>query len=205
MNVSEQIATSRLVPVVVLDSVEHASPLADALVSGGLPIAEITFRTDCAADCMKAMSQRGDIHVGAGTVCTAEQVDIARDNGATFIVCPGFHEKAVVRSLELGLPVFPGVATPSDIARAMDYGLGTVKFFPAETYGGAKALKAISGPYHQMKFVPTGGINAANVCDYLALDCVTACGGSWMVDRKLVNAGDFSSIEKLTRDAVALV
>ncbi|NWK54712.1 bifunctional 4-hydroxy-2-oxoglutarate aldolase/2-dehydro-3-deoxy-phosphogluconate aldolase [Verrucomicrobiaceae bacterium N1E253] len=204
MNAQATIQDRRIVPVVVLDSVESASPLADALVSGGLPIAEVTFRTPVAAQCMQALSDRGDVLVGAGTVTSAELVDIAHDNGANFIVCPGFHESAVKRSLELGLPVYPGVVTPSDIARAMEYGLEAVKFFPAETFGGVPTLKALAGPYHEMKFIPTGGINSGNISSYLALDSVLACGGSWMVDRKLVNSGEFETIAHLTSEAVQL-
>lgn len=204
MNAEATIRSHRIVPVVVLDTVESASPLADALVSGGLPIAEVTFRTPVAAECMKTLSARGDILVGAGTVTSAELVDIAHDNGANFIVCPGFHESAVKRSLELGLPVYPGVITPSDIARAMEYGLKAVKFFPAETFGGVSTLKALAGPYNEMKFIPTGGINSANIKSYLELDSVLACGGSWMVDRKLVNAGEYQKIADLTTEAVQL-
>lgn len=204
MNAQATIQDHRIVPVVVLDTVESAAPLADALVRGGLPIAEVTFRTPVAAQCMKALSEKGDILVGAGTVTSAELVDIAYDHGASFIVCPGFHETAVKRSLELGLPVYPGVVTPSDIARAMDYGLKAVKFFPAETFGGVATLKALAGPYHEMKFIPTGGINSSNIISYLALDSVLACGGSWMVDRKLVNDGQFDQIANLTAEAVQL-
>lgn len=204
MNAQEIIQSHRIVPVVVLDSVESASPLADALVRGGLPIAEVTFRTSAATESMKALAARGDILVGAGTVTSAELVDIAHDSGANFIVCPGFHESAVKRGLELGLPVYPGVITPSDIARAMEYGLGAVKFFPAETFGGASALKALAGPYHEMKFIPTGGINSSNIKSYLALNSVLACGGSWMVDRKLINAGSFDQIAQLTSEAVQM-
>jgi len=204
MTAQECIQSHRIVPVVVLDSVDAAVPLADALIAGGLPVAEVTFRTPVAAACMKALSSHGGILVGAGTVTSADHVDIARDSGADFIVCPGFHESAVKRSLELGLPVYPGIVTPSDIARAMDYGLEVVKFFPAETFGGVRALKALSGPYHTMRFIPTGGINASNISDYLALPSVLACGGSWMVARQLVNEGKFEEITRLTQDAVSL-
>lgn len=204
MNAQTTIQNHRIVPVVVLDTVESASPLADALVQGGLPVAEVTFRTPVAAQCMKTLASRGDILVGAGTVTSAELVDIAHDNGASFIVCPGFHESAVKRSLELGLPVYPGVITPSDIARAMEYGLKVVKFFPAETFGGVNTLKALAGPYHEMKFIPTGGINSSNILSYLELDSVLACGGSWMVDRKLVNNGEFEKIASLTAAATQL-
>lgn len=204
MTAQEHIQQHRIVPVVVLDSVESAPPLADALIQGGIPIAEITFRTPAAAKSMHALAKRGDILIGAGTVTNAELVDVAHDNGADFIVCPGFHESAVKRSLELGLPVYPGVITPSDIARAMDYGLGAVKFFPAETFGGVKTLQALAGPYHDMKFIPTGGINKSNVKNYLNLNCVLACGGSWMVDRQLINEGAFQQITKLTEEAVQM-
>lgn len=204
MNVEQSIQSHRIIPVIALDSVDDAAPLADALVAGGLPIAEVTFRTEAAAACIKVMAKRGDVLVGAGTITNAEQVEIAHDNGAQFIVCPGFHESAVKNSLELGLPVYPGVLTPSDIARAMDYDLDVVKFFPAEAFGGVTTLKALAGPYQKMRFIPTGGINAGNIQDYLELEQVLACGGSWMVARKLVNEAAFAEITRLTTEAVQL-
>ena len=209
MNVKQaivrQLEDSKLVPVIVLDRAEDASPLAEALIAGGLPVAEVTMRTSAALDAMKEISKYPEVLLGAGTVCTARQVDQAVDCGAKYIICPGMHDEVVVRCQELDVLVIPGVITPSDIARAMDHGLDLVKFFPAEAFGGAKTLKAMAAPYGDMKFVPTGGINAGNVMDYLSMPSVSACGGSWMVERSLIQAGDFSEIESRVRGAVKLI
>ncbi|MCP5538024.1 MAG: bifunctional 4-hydroxy-2-oxoglutarate aldolase/2-dehydro-3-deoxy-phosphogluconate aldolase [Akkermansiaceae bacterium] len=203
--IARQLESHKLVPVIVLDDAKDAAPLAEALVSGGLPVAEVTMRTSAALDAMREISKHPDVLLGAGTVCTAQQVDQAVDCGAKYIICPGMHDEVVVRCQELGVLVIPGVITPSDIARAMSHGLEVVKFFPAEAFGGAKTLKAMAAPYGDMKFVPTGGINEGNVMDYLSMPCVSACGGSWMVERSLIQAGDFSEIESRVRGAVALV
>ena len=195
----------RLVPVIALDNVQQALPLADALVTGGLPVAEVTFRTDAAEASIRAMAQRGGLLVGAGTVLTRDQVDRARDAGAAFVVSPGFNPKVVTRCLELNLPVCPGVSNPTDIEMALDHGLSLVKFFPAEAFGGVATLKAIAAPYKMMRFVPTGGIDAGNVMSYLALPMVLACGGSWMVKPSLYAGGDFSPVVEAVRAAVNLV
>lgn len=202
--VFDVLQSHRLVPVIVLEDAAHAAPLADALVEGGLPVAEVTFRTAAAEASIRAMAQRGGLLVGAGTVLTADQVDRARDAGAAFVVAPGFNPKVVRRCQEVGLPVCPGVATPSDIEQALDHGLTTVKFFPAEALGGLQTLKAVAAPYGMMRFVPTGGIGPENVAEYLAFNKVLACGGSWMVAPKLYAGGDFSPVVRAVRDAVAL-
>ena len=200
-----RLSAGKLVPVIVLDKAEDASPLAESLIEGGLPVAEVTMRTPAALAAMKEIGQHPEVLLGAGTVVTADQVDQAVDAGARYIICPGFHEAVVQRCQELGVLVIPGVITPTDIAKAMSYDIDVVKFFPAEAFGGASTLKAMAAPYGDMRFVPTGGINANNVSSYLEIPSVAACGGSWMVDRKLIQAGDFPKITSLVRDAVALV
>ncbi|BAM04945.1 bifunctional 4-hydroxy-2-oxoglutarate aldolase/2-dehydro-3-deoxy-phosphogluconate aldolase [Phycisphaera mikurensis] len=202
-DVLDLLARHRLVPVVVLHDAAHAVPLADALEDGGLPVAEVTFRSDAAEACIKAMADRGGIHVGAGTLATAEHVDRAVDAGASFAVTPGFNDAVVERCLERGLPIFPGICTPGDIERARAAGLSTVKFFPAETYGGVPTLEALQGPYPAIRFIPTGGITADNVGSYLRLPSVVACGGSWMVKPALFAGGDFSAVKEAARDAVS--
>lgn len=200
-----QLAEHRLVPVIALEDAAHAMPLADALVSGGLPVAEVTFRTAAAAESIRTMADRGGLLVGAGTVLTPAQADEARDAGATFVVSPGFNPKVVQHCLDVGLPIIPGVSSPTDIERALDHGLGVVKFFPAEAFGGLKTLKAISAPYGNVRFMPTGGISPTNVANYLAFPKVIACGGSWMVKPELYADGDFVAVESAVLAAVELV
>lgn len=200
-----QLAQHRLVPVIALEDVAHAMPLSDALVGGGLPMAEVTFRTAAAAESIRMMASRGDLLVGAGTVLTPAQADEARDAGAAFVVSPGFNPKVVQHCLDVGLPIIPGVSSPTDIERALDHGLDVVKFFPAEAFGGLKTLKAISAPYGNVRFMPTGGISPSNVVDYLAFANVIACGGSWMVKPELYADGDFAAVESAVRAAVELV
>ena len=200
-----QLASHRLVPVVVLDDAGDATGLAEALVAGGLPVAEVTFRTSAAAEAIAIMAKRGDMLVGAGTVLTVKQVDEAVEAGAGYIVSPGLSKAVVRHCQKIGVPVLPGAVTATEITRALDLGLTTVKFFPAETSGGAAAIKALSAPFGGVKFVPTGGIGPKNVSDYFALDCVSAIGGSWMVPSALVREQKFEEIAQLTRDAVALV
>jgi 2-dehydro-3-deoxyphosphogluconate aldolase/(4S)-4-hydroxy-2-oxoglutarate aldolase len=199
-----QIGNLRIVPVIALDNVTDASPLADALVAGGLPIAEVTFRTAAAAESITIMAKRGDLLVGAGTVLNVDTVKRAVDCGAKFIVSPGFNPKVVSYCVAHQIPITPGTATPSDIEAALDHGLTTVKFFPAEAIGGLKLLKAVSAPYGMMSFMPTGGITPANVSDYLKFPKVLACGGSWMVSKELLAAKQFEKIAELSRQAVAL-
>ncbi len=199
------LASHRLVPVVVLDDAGDAAGLAEALVAGGLPVAEVTFRTSAAAEAISVMAKRGDMLVGAGTVLTVSQVDEAVDAGAQYIVAPGLSKAVARRCQKLGIPVLPGAVTATEITRALELGLNTVKFFPAEISGGAAAIKALSAPFGGVKFVPTGGIGPKNIAEYLALDCVSAVGGSWMVPNDMVRAHKFEDIAQLTRDAVALI
>jgi 2-dehydro-3-deoxyphosphogluconate aldolase / (4S)-4-hydroxy-2-oxoglutarate aldolase len=195
----------RLLPVVVLDSVKSADPLAEALLGGGVPIAEVTLRTDAAEDSIKAMSRHEGLLVGAGTVLSVEQVKRAVGAGARFIVTPGTNPPVVAYCVEHNIPITPGIATPTDIDLARDYGLNVLKFFPAEAFGGVKTLKALSAPYNDARFIPTGGVSMSNLADYLTLPSVLACGGSWMVDRKRVNAGEFGKVQSLVKEAVKLV
>ena len=199
----EKIKSLGIVPVVKIDDVEKAVPLAKALCNGGLPCAEITFRTAQAEESIKRISKSmPDMLVGAGTVLTPEQVDKAQAAGAKFIVSPGLNPTVVEYCKNKGIPIFPGCASPSDIEKALELGLSCVKFFPAEQAGGIAAIKAMSAPYGNISFLPTGGINAKNLNDYLSFDKVIACGGSWMVDPAFINAGDFTAIEELTRTAI---
>ena len=205
-DILEQLAGYGVVPVVVIDRVEDAEPLAQALVNGGLKCAEVTFRTAAAADAIKIMTDKyPEMLVGAGTVLTTEQVDQAIAAGAKFIVSPGFDAEVVDYCLEKGYTVVPGVATPSEAAQGIKRGLKVLKFFPAEQAGGLAMIKAMAAPYTEVKFMPTGGINATNVRDYLACDKILACGGSWMVKGDLINAGAFDEIERLTREAADIV
>ena len=201
--VLEKIQKIGIVPVVVLNDAKDAEPLAKALCAGGLPCAEVTFRTAAAAESIKIMSTKfPEMLVGAGTVLTTEQVDRAVEAGAKFIVSPGLNPKIVKYCQEKGVPITPGTANPSDIEAALELGLEVVKFFPAEAAGGLKMIKAMAAPYVNMKFMPTGGINAVNLKSYLDFPKIIACGGSWMVNSKLVAEGKFDEIEKLTREAV---
>ncbi len=201
----DDITRYRIVPVVVLNDVANASGLGDALVAGGLPVAEVTFRTAAAADSIKVLAKRGDILVGAGTVRSVDQVNQAVDAGASFLVSPGLRADIVLRAQELGVPVLPGAVTPSEILEAQALGLQTVKFFPANVYGGAPAVKALAAPFTDISFIPTGGVNAANLGEFLALPCIPAVGGSWMVPAKTVDAGEYDKVEALTREAIDLV
>lgn len=198
------VTTSRIVPVVVIKQAERAEQLGEALVAGGVPVAEVTFRTAAAAEAIRRMSANPDLLVGAGTVLNVEQVDAAVDAGARFIVSPGFSADVVRRAQAHGLPVFPGTVTPTEIMAALDLGLTTLKFFPAGIYGGP-ALKALAAPFPQVRFIPTGGVSAANLGDYLSLPCVAAVGGSWMVPAAAIDAGDAATIRRLCIEAVAAV
>lgn len=202
----EQIQKLAIVPVVVLDKAEDASYVAKALCAGGLPVAEVTFRTDAAEEAIKIMTKEfPNMLVGAGTVLTTEQVDRAVGAGAKFIVSPGFNPTVVKYCIDKDIPIVPGCNNPSVMESAMELGLDTVKFFPAEQSGGIKAIKAMAAPYVNLKFMPTGGVNASNINDYLAFDKIIACGGSWMVSKDLVNNKEFDKIEALTREAVMTV
>ena len=199
-----KILNHRIIPVVAIQDVGHALPLADALIRGGLPCAEITFRTAAAAAAIEAIAKRGDIDVGAGTVLKVDQVKQAVDAGATFIVSPGFNPKVVGYCIDNHIAITPGVSNPTDIEMALDFGLEILKFFPAEAFGGLKTLKSMSAPYTMMRFIPTGGIGPDNVLDYLKHPKVAACGGSWMVKSDLIAGGQFERITELTREAVAI-
>ena len=203
MDIAEMFQKLGVVPVVVLEDTKDAVPLAKALVEGGLPCAEVTFRTEAAEESIRLMTEQfPEMLVGAGTVLTREQVDAAVAAGAKFIVSPGFDPEIVDYCLEKEIPVFPGCVTPSEVAQAVKRGLKVVKFFPAEPAGGIDMIKAMAAPYTNMKFMPTGGINASNLKSYLDFPKIIACGGSWMVKGDLVAAGKFDEIEKLTREAV---
>lgn len=195
-----------IIPVVVLDDAKDAEPLGKALMEGGLPCAEVTFRTAAAEESIRIMAEKfPDMLVGAGTVLTTEQVDRAVAAGAKFIVSPGINPKVVAYCVEKGIPVTPGTCNPSNVETALEFGLDVVKFFPAEPAGGLNYIKAIAAPYVGMKFMPTGGINATNVKDYLKYDKILACGGSWMVKGDLIKAGNFEKIKELTAEAAAIV
>ncbi len=201
-----QLGTMGVVPVVVLEDAANAPSLGRALLAGGLPCAEITFRTAAAEAAIRAMSQEcPEVLVGAGTVLTVEQAKTAVSAGAKFIVTPGFDTAVVDWCLTNDVSVTPGVMTPTEINMALNKGLRLLKFFPAEAAGGVKTLKAIGGPYGGVKFIPTGSINQANLADYLRLPMVHACGGSWLVNKKLIAAGEFDKIEQMTAAAVQLV
>lgn len=204
MDVLSALSVARLVPVVVLDDASDADALAGALVAGGLPVAEVTFRTAAAQDSIRAMAARGDILVGAGTVLTPAQVDQAVAAGAAYVVSPGLSRAVVERCQEHGVLALPGAVTASEIQAALELGLTTVKFFPAGTSGGAPAIAALAAPFSGVRFVPTGGIGPKNLAEYLSIPAVAAVGGSWMLQRDRVKAGDFTGITRLTADAVAL-
>lgn len=204
IKVEQTIGVLRLVPVVALDEERDAVLLSAALKSAGLPIAEITFRTTAAADAIAAIAAADPAFlVGAGTILTTAEVDRAAAAGARFIMTPGLNPKVVARALAAGIPIFPGVSTPSDVERAMELGVRTLKFFPAVQGGGTAYLKALHGPYPGVRFVPTGGITEANLAEFLALPNVLACGGSWMVERALIKAGEFAEIGRRTVAALA--
>jgi 2-dehydro-3-deoxyphosphogluconate aldolase/(4S)-4-hydroxy-2-oxoglutarate aldolase len=194
-----------IVPVLVVNDASKASMLGRLLVDNGLPIAEVTLRTPSALEVIAEMKKIDGLTVGAGTVLTAQNAEDAVNAGASFLVSPALHEEAILKAKELGVPIVPGIATPSEIARAMALGLETVKFFPAEAIGGLPLLKALGSVYPEMKIMPTGGIGPGNVNDYLALPNVIACGGSWMAPAKLVDQGDEEELARLIREAVALV
>lgn len=204
--VLEQIEKIGIIPVVVLEDAKDAEPLAKALCEGGLPCAEVTFRTEAAEESIRIMTEKyPDMLVGAGTVLTAEQVNRAVDAGAKFIVSPGLNPTVVEYCIQRGIPVTPGTANPSNVETALEFGLDVVKFFPAEPLGGLAMIKAMAAPYVGVKFMPTGGINASNVRDYLSYDRILACGGSWMVKGDLIKAGDFRKVTELTREAADIV
>lgn len=205
-DVLRKIQLMGIVPVVKLDDAKDAVPLAKALCDGGLPCAEVTFRTAAAEESIRLMREAfPHMLIGAGTVLTTEQVDLAVNAGATFIVSPGLNPKVVRYCVDKGIPITPGCSVPSDVEVAIELGLEVVKFFPAEAAGGLAMIKAMAGPYVNMKFMPTGGINANNLTSYLDFPKVIACGGSWMVKDDIIKAGEFEKITELTREAVTMM
>ncbi|MDC7280552.1 MULTISPECIES: bifunctional 4-hydroxy-2-oxoglutarate aldolase/2-dehydro-3-deoxy-phosphogluconate aldolase [Pseudobutyrivibrio] len=195
-----------IIPVVVLEDAKDAHALGEALMNGGLPAAEVTFRTEAAEEAIKILSiDFPEMLVGAGTVLTCEQADKAMEAGAKFIVAPGFNPHVVKYCLDKGYPITPGVQTPGEMEQAMELGLDFVKFFPAEPAGGLPMIKAVAAPYTNLKFMPTGGINKENVKDYLAYDKIVACGGTWMVKGDLITNGEFEKVEELAREAADIV
>ncbi len=205
-DVLNRIAELGVVPVVAIDAADHALPLADALLTGGLPVVEITFRTQAAAEAIRILShERPDLIVGAGTVLTPETVKTAVDAGAQFAVAPGFNPRVVQAARELNLPFVPGIATPSDIEAALECGLRLLKFFPAEALGGTKLLSALSAPYRHTgaRFMPTGGISPTNLDGYLALDTVAAVGGTWIAKKEDMAQGNWNEIAGRCREACA--
>ncbi len=202
-DIVKQLSLIGIVPVIKIDRVEDAKPLAKALIDGGLACAEVTFRTSCAKEAIKVISEEyPEMVVGAGTVLTKQQVDDAIEAGAKFIVSPGFNPEIVKYCQSRGCPIVPGINNPSGIEAALELGLETVKFFPAEQSGGLAMIKAMSAPYGKVTFMPTGGVTPANVNDYLAFNKIVCCGGSWMVKPEMIAAGDFDGITKLVRQAV---
>jgi 2-dehydro-3-deoxyphosphogluconate aldolase/(4S)-4-hydroxy-2-oxoglutarate aldolase len=199
--VLNRIAELKLIPMVVMDKADQAAPFGEALAAGGLPVAEITFRTAAAETAIRTLAQRGDLLVGAGTVLTAEQADRAIDAGAQFLVAPGTNPPVIEHVLKRGAVMVPGVVTPSEIELAMSLGVTTLKFFPAETMGGVDTLKALAGPYPDVRFVPTGGITPELLPRYLKLPSVMACGGSWLAPREMLAAGKFDAIARLIEQA----
>lgn len=197
-----QLGAIKLIPVVIIDNEEHAIPLARAIQKGGLPTMEITFRTLAAKGALERIAKAlPNILLGAGTVLTVEQVEIAVACGAKYIVSPGINKKVVEHCLKNDITIIPGVLTPTEIETAIEMELEVVKFFPAEAIGGVEYLTAVSAPYKNIKFIPTGGINESNVASYLALPQVVACGGSWMVKSEFIRTKQFSEIQKLTAQA----
>ena len=201
----EQVAACGVVPVVVLEDAAQAVPTARALLKGGITAMEITFRTAAAKESIANVAREvPEMTVGAGTVINVEQLRDAVEAGAEFIVSPGSDEEVIAEAVKLGVPITPGVVTPSEIMLGLKHGIRVFKFFPAESYGGLKAIKALSGPFPQIKFIPTGGINQANAADYFNNPKVLAVGGSWMVSKDMVNAGDFDGIAEKSAAATAL-
>lgn len=205
MNVIEKIEEFKIVPVVKIDSVEDAKPLAKALIAGGLPVAEITFRTEAAFEAIKAMAEIPNMLVGAGTVVNLMQAKRAKEAGARFIVSPGLNVEVVRFAKENNIPIFPGVCTPTEVMAAIELEIEVVKFFPAEAYGGLDTIKALAGPFGNIRFMPTGGIGEKNIKEYLANPQVIACGGSWMVNESFIQGKNFDEVTRMTAAAVKLV
>lgn len=202
-DVLEQVGRLRVIPIISIDDASGAAPLANALIAGGLPLVEITYRTEAADASIRTIARRGDLLVGAGTVLNVDTAKRAVDAGAKFLVTPGFNPKTVRWCVDNGVAIVPGTSTPTDLEMALDHGVTTVKFFPAEAIGGVKTLKVLAGPFGMMRFVPTGGITADQMEQYLAFPKVVAVGGSWMATKELLAGKRFDEVTRLTRDAVA--
>lgn len=202
MDVLKRLAASGVVPVVVLEDAEDAVPTAKAMAAGGIDVMEVTFRTNAAAESIRKVSEQcPETVVGAGTVINLEQAKLAVESGAKFIVSPGYDEETVKWCVENNIPITPGCATPTEIMMALKHGIGVVKFFPANVYGGLKALKSLSGPFPGLKFIPTGGVNADNLAEFAAAPFVHAIGGSWICPKKEISAHNFEKITELCREA----
>jgi 2-dehydro-3-deoxyphosphogluconate aldolase/(4S)-4-hydroxy-2-oxoglutarate aldolase len=195
-----------IIPVLEIDAAQNAKPLADALLAGGLPIAEITLRTEAALESIRGIARQvPDVMVGAGTVLHWEQAQAAHDAGAQFLVSPGMVEDVIIWAQKHQIPVLPGAVTPTEMIRGMNLGLDILKFFPAETVGGLKAIKAMSDPFPQLKFIPTGGIHLDNAEHYLQNEKIHAVGGSWMAKRGMISEGKFDEIRRMAKEASDLV
>ena len=204
-DIVNQIEKLKVVPVIAIQDLNDAEHLADALTAGGIPCAEITLRTDAGLATIELLAKRSDFLVGAGTVHNADQAQAVIDAGAKFVVAPGFNPKTVSKCIEQQVPIFPGISSPTDLEQALEFGLDVVKFFPAEAMGGVKTLKAFHGPYHTLRFMPTGGVSMANLRDYLSLPFVIGCGGSWMAKGDLIAAGRFDEITRLSAETMTMV
>ncbi|EGQ8124113.1 bifunctional 4-hydroxy-2-oxoglutarate aldolase/2-dehydro-3-deoxy-phosphogluconate aldolase [Vibrio parahaemolyticus] len=205
-SIKEQLKALKVIPVIAIDKAEDIIPLGKVLTENGLPAAEITFRSAAAAEAIRLLREtQPDMLIGAGTVLNREQAIAAKEAGATFIVSPGFNPNTVKACQEIGIDIVPGVNNPSTVEAALEMGLTTLKFFPAEASGGINMMKSLLAPYTDIELMPTGGINPANIKDYLAIPRVLACGGTWMVDKKLIEEGNWEELARLTREAVALV
>ncbi|HAT8545365.1 TPA: bifunctional 4-hydroxy-2-oxoglutarate aldolase/2-dehydro-3-deoxy-phosphogluconate aldolase [Vibrio vulnificus] len=205
-SIKVQLKALKVIPVIAIDKAEDIIPLGKVLAENGLPAAEITFRSAAAAEAIRLLREtQPDMLIGAGTVLNREQAIAAKEAGATFIVSPGFNPNTVKACQEIGIDIVPGVNNPSTVEAALEMGLTTLKFFPAEASGGINMVKSLLAPYTDIELMPTGGINPANIKDYLAIPRVLACGGTWMVDKKLIEAGNWEELARLTREAVALV
>lgn len=204
-DVMKVIREKRIVPVVKLDRAADALPLAKALIDGGLPVAEITFRTDAAEESIRLIRKEyPEMVCGAGTIINLSQAQRAVESGAAFLVSPGFSREVTEYAIKRNIPILPGCCTPTEIMEALSYGIGVVKFFPAKQYGGLGAIKALSAPFPGVKFMPTGGVSAENLQEFLKQDMIFACGGSWMVAPELIREGQFGKITELAREAVEL-
>ncbi|PFG58675.1 2-keto-3-deoxy-phosphogluconate aldolase [Vibrio sp. ES.051] len=205
-SIKEQLKALKVIPVIAIDKAEDIIPLGKVLAENGLPAAEITFRSEAAAEAIRLLREsQPNMLIGAGTVLNREQAIAAKEAGATFIVSPGFNPNTVKACQEIGIDIVPGVNNPSTVEAALEMGLTTLKFFPAEASGGINMVKSLLAPYTDIELMPTGGIHSGNIKDYLAIPRVVACGGTWMVDKKLIEAGDWEELARLTREAVALV